>query len=131
VGTLSGVDILAHTLRTELPGGAIHEASGPVFLLIDILAGMTLVTATWLVRSAWTLVVLILLIPVAAFSLSLSVYSTFTYFASFAPVLLGVFMHGLIEHIVHHQQMARELREYRAGGRDHGSQHHDLGKLDE
>ena len=114
LGTMSGVDIAAHAVRSASPGGEIKEVGEAVFLALDLLLGCVLVTLTFFSESPWMLVGTAVAVPVLAMTASLLAYSSFGYFASFMPVLLAVFFHALIEHVITFRRMAHELARLRS-----------------
>ena len=114
VGIMTGVDIAAHTVRSAAPGGSIKDVPEIVFLAVDLLVGIGLVIIAFFTETLWALVGTVVAVPVVAVIASFAVYQSFGYFASFIPMLLGVFFHSLIEHIVVYRRMASELKRLRA-----------------
>jgi CHASE2 domain-containing sensor protein len=110
-GQLDGVDVLSHAVLSELPGGQIRDVPPSLFLTFDILMGFGIVTLTYFNKNPWLLLLVLLAIPVLSFAASLVLYNSFSYFASFVPVLVGVFFHELLAHLVEHHRLKRDLQE--------------------
>jgi hypothetical protein len=116
VGYIDGVDILALTISSMEKG--ITAPTPQVFLGIDLTIGILLLTATWFLHRTWVLILSFLLIPVFAVLISLAAFQTSGYFFSFVPILLGIFLHRLVEatmdHAIVHRKMAAELAKFRS-----------------
>ena len=117
VGRMDGVDILAHTVHTELPGGAVRRPGGAFFFVADLLLGVLLVAGLWMLPRAWALPAIFVGVPLLAFLASWAAFQSVGYFASFVPVLGGVLMHELIEHVLEHRHLLHE-REHLLRERD-------------
>jgi CHASE2 domain-containing sensor protein len=112
-GYLNGVDILAHAVASALRGG-VPEPSRRKFLLADVLVGMFLVTVSYFIRKYWLLVISFVAIPFVAFAASFLIFSSTGYFISFVPIVAAVFLHHLVEHVLEHWRMRRELHQLRS-----------------
>lgn len=112
VGYLDGMEVLAHAI--ESARRPIAELGKFTFALIDLLIGMALVYLTWRVSHWVSLPVMFLGIPAVAVLASFAVFHTSGYFASFVPVVAGVFVHELLEHVLHHRHLVHENRQLRA-----------------
>jgi CHASE2 domain-containing sensor protein len=112
-GYLNGVDILAHAVASALRGG-VPEPSRKKFVLADVLVGMFLVTVSYFIRKYWLLVISFVAIPFVAFAASFLIFSSTGYFISFVPIVAAVFLHHLVEHILEHWRMRRELHQLRS-----------------
>jgi CHASE2 domain-containing sensor protein len=110
-GRMDGVDIIAHTIESESPGGEVKTPGSVFFFATDLLLGLSLVAGGWLLPRKWALPAMILVVTVAAFLGSWLAFRSFGYFASFVPVLAGVLMHELFEHFVEHHELIKEHRE--------------------
>jgi CHASE2 domain-containing sensor protein len=108
VGRLDGVDILAHTVQSELPGGAVRSPSGTFFFVLDVALGLALVAGTWMLPRVWALPTVFIGLPAVAFLASWGAFQSLGYFASFVPVLGGVLIHELIEHAREHRHLLHE-----------------------
>ena len=117
VGRMDGVDILAHTVHSELPGGEVPRPGGGFFFAADLLLGVLLVAGVWLLPRAWALPVIFVAMPLLAFGASWAAFQSVGYFASFVPVLGGVLIHELIEHVLEHRHLLHE-REHLIRERD-------------
>jgi CHASE2 domain-containing sensor protein len=118
VGRMDGVDILAHTVHSELPGGEVPRPGGLFFFVVDLLLGVALVSGVWFLPRGWALPAIFLGVPVLAFVASWATFQSVGYFASFVPVLGGVLLHEMIEHFHEHRHLLREhahlIREHEA-----------------
>ena len=114
VGFLDGVHILAQTVESELPGGGVHETGKCAFFGIDVFLGLSLIAGAYFLPRTWALLVIFLVIPVLALVASWAAFQTVGYFASFVPVLGGVFVHEVIEHVREHHELVHECRHLRA-----------------
>ena len=108
---MDGVDIIAHTIESESPGGEVKSPGSLFFFMTDVLLGLSLVAGGWLLPRKWALPAMILIVTVAAFFGSWLAFRSFGYFASFVPVLAGVLTHELFEHFVEHHELLKEHKE--------------------
>jgi CHASE2 domain-containing sensor protein len=106
-GYMDGVAILGQTVLSQQRG--VHQTSIAWFVLSDIVVGLTLLTATWLLHRVWAMVLSFLFIPFISMAASLIAFNGFGYFASFVPVVTGVLLHHLVEYVLQHRRMAKEL----------------------
>jgi CHASE2 domain-containing sensor protein len=114
VGTIAGVELIAHAVRSDLMGGGIREASHALAFVLDLIAG-TIVVAIYFRwerdhfrRAFW---VSMALVPLLSFAFSVLAFNTKAYWFDFAPVVLGMVMHQLYESSKKRQHMEDELRE--------------------
>ena len=110
-GRMDGVDIIAHTIVSELHGGEVKSPDSTFFFAVDVALGLCLVAGGWLLPRKWALPAMIAIVTVAAFLASWVAFQSFGYFASFVPVLGGVLTHELFEHFVEHHEILREHKE--------------------
>ncbi|MGH9421645.1 MAG: CHASE2 domain-containing protein, partial [Thermoanaerobaculia bacterium] len=96
-GTKDGLEILATAIASELDDPKPLEPSGWEFITVDIVLGLLLLLAGRLLPRVIDLLVVILGVPVAAFLGSYALYHSSSYFFSFMPVLLGVFLHKVFD----------------------------------
>ena len=122
LGMMDGVEILGHAVLTEKHGG-IREAGPKVTTFIDILVGLLLVTLNYFLMTrlpgsarSWMLPIEFVLLPVISVLLSLAAFLSFSYFSSFFLVLLGVFSHQLVEHVLEYRSLLREHANANASG---------------
>jgi CHASE2 domain len=110
-----GVNIQAGIIAADLAHQQLAPTAWWVFLVADVALGLSLVTAGWffglpsiLAITAGTIVLV--------FGGSLLLYQHFQIYLSFVPVLAGVSMHFLVEHLREHwklRQQAVQLAENR------------------
>ena len=108
VAYLDGVDVLAHSLQSLSSKSQLREAGKQLFLWIDLTLGVFLVFLTYW-KKFWVEALTIVTVPLLALLGSLLVYDSLGYFASVVPVMLGVGVHRLLEHVVDHQRLKREV----------------------
>jgi CHASE2 domain-containing sensor protein len=109
VGLMTGVQILAHSIITEIQGPAT-EAHFSV-LLIDLALGVGLVALGLLVpaRFIWLeLIASVILVPLLAIWFSNLLFHTIAFFLDFTPVLTSVFLHTLFEHLNEYLKLVRQ-----------------------
>ena len=93
-----GVQILAVTIASEILDKRLAEASWIAFLVLDAIVGLVLVALAYFVPRPWTL--LAAFAPIAVIgTASLFVFQLFGYYVSTMPLLCGVFVHVLLEHL--------------------------------
>lgn len=107
-GPMDGVDILAHAVQSELADRKLREPGQAFFFILDVALGVILVLGTWFLPRAFAVPVVLTAIPVIAFLVSLVAFQTLGYFASFVPVLGGVLLHHLIEHVQEYRHLEHE-----------------------
>jgi CHASE2 domain-containing sensor protein len=90
LGTLAGVDILAYVLETELQGGGAPVPPKYLFYVLEILGGFALVILFHVVKFSRALLSSLVVVPVLALVCSLIASRSFSGWAFFAPLLLGV-----------------------------------------
>jgi hypothetical protein len=116
IGYRDGVDILGLTAASI--GRGVHSPSPGMFLGIDLVLGVLVVTLTWFERHTWELLLSFILIPVLAILASFLEFKTSFYFLSFVPILTGAWLHRLVEAVREHvnkdREMARELNRLRS-----------------
>lgn len=110
-GRMDGVDIVAHNIVSELPGGEVKSPGSVFFFSVDIGLGLLLVAGGWLLPRKWALLAMLVVVTVTAFLASWLAFRSFGYFASFVPVLGGVLIHELFEHFVEHHELLKEHHE--------------------
>jgi CHASE2 domain-containing sensor protein len=91
-----GVQILAVTIASEILDKKLTEASWAIFLLLDAAVGLTLVALAYFVPRPWSLLAACSPLVVIG-TASLFVFQLFSYYISTMPLLLGVFVHALLE----------------------------------
>jgi CHASE2 domain-containing sensor protein len=106
---MHGVEILANIVAAGMSGGWIDEAGRLLFLTIDVLVGLTLVTAGHFLRGFWALGVMIAVILIVLAG-GLVLFQLFRFFLSFVPVLIGVMIHFLLERANSHRHIVAENR---------------------
>jgi CHASE2 domain-containing sensor protein len=111
-GYLDGVEILARSARSV--ERAVVEARPSLFLAVDLVFGACLLVATFYVHRAWSLILSFVLLPVVALTASFWIFRVYGLFASSVPIVLGVLIHHLLEHLYEHHRLKQEVRELKA-----------------
>ncbi|HEX7679023.1 MAG TPA: CHASE2 domain-containing protein [Thermoanaerobaculia bacterium] len=96
-GKRDGIEVLATAIDSEMHKPMPLEASGLLFYIVDIVFGLIILLTGRLLPYSGSLLVVVGAIPVAAVVGSFLAFSSWSYFASFMPVLLGVFLHKLFD----------------------------------
>lgn len=90
LGKMEGVKILASVIETELRGGGYGPPNKLTIALLEIFDGFFLILLFHLLRPLKALLISLLATPVLALACSLISFVSFSRWAYFAPVLLGV-----------------------------------------
>lgn len=90
LGLMWGVDILANVLETELQGGGDPVPPKYLFYVLEILSGFSIVILFHAVRFTRALLLSLVVIPVLALVCGLFAFKSFSGWAYFAPLLLGL-----------------------------------------
>jgi hypothetical protein len=109
--------VLGETLLSARNG--IAKTGVWLFFVADILIGFGLLTVTFFCESVSVSFLSFVVIPAIAMLASWIAFSRFGYFVSFVPVMMGVFLHHLWEHVREHRRMDKENREYRQSVKPH------------
>lgn len=96
VGNRDGIELLATAIDTERHTPMSLETSRVLFYVIDIVVGLLILLVGRLLPRTGSLLFVVGAIPVAAFLGSLLAFWS-SYYASFMPVLVGVFLHKLFD----------------------------------
>ncbi len=111
VGPRDGIEILATAIDSELHKPMPLEASVVLFYVIDVLVGLLILLISRLLPKSWSLLFVVLAVPASAFAGSLLAFWS-GYFASFMPVLAGVFFHKLFDDWWEARKSGKKLEEY-------------------
>ncbi len=96
-GKRDGIEILATAIDTEMRSPMPLEPSRALFYVLDIVFGLLILLVGRLLPRAIGLLFVVVAIPIAAVAGSFLAFSSWSYFASFMPVLLGVFLHKVFD----------------------------------
>jgi CHASE2 domain-containing sensor protein len=106
-GYLDGVDIIANTVQSRLPGSALNQ--GPQWLTIfGYLEGVVLLAGLYFVPKNWSLLITVLTGPIYALAINWLAFQWAGAFISFVPCLVGIFVHQVITHIKAYRKLERE-----------------------
>jgi len=98
VGQLSGLEIMANVVDTELTGGGEKPPSRAVVFLLELFEVFVLILLFHNLKFRFALGLSTLLIPIMAIVCSLLAYRTSSHFFQFLFVLLGMLVFELYEH---------------------------------
>ena len=114
IGQISGVEILANVIETELHGQVATAPSRLVLYLLDLFEafGLILMFHFWPFRTA--ILRSVALIPLVAALFSFGVYSDVAHFGQFFVVLVGLLFYELYEHF-RREQFPHLIEEKKSG----------------
>lgn len=98
VGRLSGLEVMANVVDTELTGGGEKPPSKAVVFLLELFEVFVLISLFHNLSFRFALFSSVLLIPLAAILCSLLAYRSAGHFFQFLFVLLGMLVFELYEH---------------------------------
>ncbi len=98
MGQLTGLEVMANVIETELAGGGEEPPSGAVLLLLELFEAFVLILLFHALRFRLALLWSILLIPVMAMFCSFLAYRNGSHFLQFVFVLLGLLLFEVYEH---------------------------------
>ncbi len=99
-GERPGIEVIADAAQSYLPGGkSILEAPWWASGLFDLLIGTGVIFLYWFFRLKTAFWLNLLAAPVAAMAISFVVFLFVHYWLAFAPVLFGMMLHHLYDHI--------------------------------
>jgi CHASE2 domain-containing sensor protein len=116
IGRLTGQEIIANVVETELAGGGHKVPSEGVLFLLELFEAFVLIVVFHVMRLGYTLAVSILLIPVMALLCSELAYGNLREFPQFAVVVTGLLVFELYEH-VRRTMIPRVYEDLRGKGR--------------
>jgi CHASE2 domain-containing sensor protein len=98
IGQLTGVEVMANVIETELAGGGEKPPSRTLLFLLELFEAFVLILLFHVLRFRLALVWSILVIPAMAISCSKLAYGDTGHFAQLAFILLGLLVFELYEH---------------------------------
>lgn len=98
IGQLTGLEVMANVIETELAGGGDKPPSRLVLFLLELFEAFVLILLFHVLRLRLALVWSIILIPAMAIFCSKLAYGDTGHFAQFAFILLGLLVFELYEH---------------------------------
>jgi len=111
LGEMYGVEILGNILASELAHATVTEAGSTTFVIADLLLGFALITIAYYVPRPWSLPATFFGAPMIAVALNMLLFLGWRYYLSFMPVVVGVMVHGIVEHVREHRRLMREHAE--------------------
>ncbi len=121
VGVLPGVDILANSLHSQLPGGELTH--GPAWnLALGYFEGVVLLVAFYFIPLRWGLLVALLTGPVYGVVVNWLAFHWHGAFLSFVPGFVGLVIFKCVEYAREHRRLhqendrlTKELEQLRSG----------------
>jgi len=107
LGMTSGVQLMAQVVESELQGRGISEFNKLLMVIFDLAAWVALVGVYYFCRLSVALWISIVAIPLVSLAGSLFAFSSFGYWADFAPVILGVLIHQLYDHAQEYRRLLK------------------------
>ncbi len=114
VGELEGVKLVGFAIESFLQGKVIRESDSNLMLAFDFLAGFLCVAIGHYLPRIFTLVAIPVIFPVIVLFLSLVVFDKLSIWANFVPIIFGIYLHFLHDHVVEDREMMHELEELKA-----------------
>jgi CHASE2 domain-containing sensor protein len=111
VGPKYGVEIIAQAVESELTGGGIRPVNHWMALGVDLAAGLFLVILNWRIRSRFIYIIDLLFIGGASLAGSYFSFRAFGHWFNFTAVLVGVWIHLLVEKSRHTRRKLLESEE--------------------
>ena len=112
IGVQNGVDLISHTIATELLGRGQSKVSKILLIAVELICGFAIATIHRLRMSIRSATVLsLVMVPFVAIIASFIVFSKFSLWMTFAPVLVGTLIHQLYEltHKLDEQEKAQRI----------------------
>jgi hypothetical protein len=98
IGELSGVEVMANVVETELVGGGERPPSKTVLLLLELFEAFVLILLFHILKFRFALLWSLVLVPVIAVLCSALAYRDTRHFIQFAFILLGLLLFELYGH---------------------------------
>jgi len=98
IGQLTGLEVMANVVETELAGGGEKPPSSAALLLLELFEAFVLILLFHALRFRFALLWSTLLIPVMAMFCSFFAYRNGSHFVQFVFVLLGLLIFEVYEH---------------------------------
>lgn len=98
IGQLTGLEVMANVVETELAGGGEKPPSSMILLLLELFEAFVLILLFHALRFRLALLWSILLIPLMAIFCSFLAYRNGSHFVLFVFVLLGLLIFEVYEH---------------------------------
>jgi CHASE2 domain-containing sensor protein len=102
VGQLTGLEVMANVVETELVGGGEKPPSKAVVFSLELFEAFVLILLFHILRFRFALVWAFVLIPVMAILCSLLAYRDGSHFIQFALILFGLLLFEIYEHFRRH-----------------------------
>jgi CHASE2 domain-containing sensor protein len=116
-GYLDGVDIIANTVQSRLPGSGLNH--GPKWLTVfGYMEGVVLLAGLYFVPKAWSLLITVLTGPIYALLINWLAFQWAGAFISFVPCLVGIFVHQAIAHAKAYRKLVRDNQELQSQVRE-------------
>jgi CHASE2 domain-containing sensor protein len=112
-GAKYGLDLAAIAVESELSGTGIRHANHLVLIIMEVLAGLTLVVINYLFPRGWKHLIALAAIPFVGLFGSLIVFSSLALWANFIPTLVATQIHVLYDKLAESRHLEREVSDLR------------------
>ena len=107
-GDMYGVEVLGNILASEMTNATVKEAGLAMFIIADLLLGFGMITIAYYLPRFWSLPATFFGAPIIAMALNMLLFVGWRYYLSFMPVVVGVIVHSVVEHVHEHRHLLRE-----------------------
>jgi|GEM_PF-1356313 len=112
-GTKYGLDLTAIAVESELSGTGIRPAGHFTLIILEVLAGLTLVVFNYIFPHGWKHLIALAAIPLVALFGSFIAFSSLALWANFIPTLVATQIHVLYDKRAEAKQLEREVQDLR------------------
>lgn len=98
VGPMSGVELVAQAIESELTGGGIRPANELTMVVLELLGGIFLVWIHHRLGIGAALALSVLTMPLLSIAFSYLAFASAALWANFIPILASVLVHQLYDH---------------------------------
>ena len=114
VGLVSGVELLALAVESEVQGTGIRLMHEAFAILIDILFGSLLVYLNWRFVSPRAIFLNLFAVGILALIASYITFNTFGYWLNFSLVLVGIWLHNQLDVVRELPRLHKEIHDLRS-----------------
>ncbi len=115
VGRVDGVKLVGFAIESYLQDCVIRETDPNLMLVFDVMIGILCVAVGHYLPRALALLTIPVIFPLLVFALSLLCFDKLSIWANFVPLLFGIYLHFIHDHLVEDREMRHELQALKAG----------------
>lgn len=115
VGRVEGVKLVGFAIESYLQNLVIRETDPNLMLVFDVMMGILCVAVAHYLPRALALLTIPLIFPVIVFLLSLLCFDKLSIWANFVPLIFGIYLHFMHDHLVEDREVRHELAALKAG----------------